>query len=434
MQGASGEIAENKLKVFISYSRRDLDFADQLAAVLEWLRFRTIIDRKGIHGAEKWEERLGQLILESDIVVFVLSPASAASDVCAWEVEEATRRGKRIIPVLCRPLEGQQPHRRLRDLNYIHFYADKDVPGSGFGTGQVRLVEALSVDVAWLREHTRLEELAARWERDGRTSDLLVRGSELRACHVWRDRRPTNAPELTALQRTFLVASEDAEAARTSAERKRLDDIAAAQADRQTALDEREAAVQREAQERKERARTQRILAWGSAAVAFGVVLSALGFAAVQYMNSAEQARLRSDADEKAALAREQKQVVDGLIDRIRIGRENAPGIAAMKRICDEAVTVTSTLASTASENDYREHEQRFFELYFGPMNLIEIRQRTDLYDGDSSKIVSSRIESAMVQFERGLKNQPSGAIVLPRSDLRSLSMGIKAECDAYLP
>jgi hypothetical protein len=93
----TGANAASKLKVFISYSRRDLAFADQLVAVLELQGFVPTIDRKGIHGAEKWEERLGQLILEADVVVFVLSPDSAASDVCAWEVEEATRRGKRIV-------------------------------------------------------------------------------------------------------------------------------------------------------------------------------------------------------------------------------------------------------------------------------------------------------------------------------------------------
>src|SRR5215475_12125828 len=168
-----------KLKVFISYSRRDLSFADQLVTVLEWQGFTAIIDRKGIHGAENWEQRLGQLILAADIVVFVLSPASATSEVCAWEVEEATRRGKRIVPVICRPLEGKQPHPRLRDLNYIHFYDEKDLPGSGFGSGQLKLIDALSVDVAWLREHTRLEELAARWDSTGRAVDQLLRGSEL---------------------------------------------------------------------------------------------------------------------------------------------------------------------------------------------------------------------------------------------------------------
>ena len=419
MKEASGAIADDKLKVFISYSRRDLDFADQLVAVLEWLRFQPIIDRKGIHGAEKWEERLGQLILESDSVVFVLSPDSAASDVCAWEVEEATRRGKRIIPVLCRPLDGQQPHRRLRDLNYIHFYADKNVPGSGFGTGQVRLVEALSVDVSWLREHTRLEELAARWERDGRPPDLLVRGSELSACLRWRDRRPSNAPELTDLQRSFLVASEDEEAARTSAERKRLDDINTAQAERQAALDEREAAVKREADARRAGARTRRILGWGSAAVAAVALVSAVAVAWYQ-------AKLKSEAEQ-------QKQAVVELIDRVRLGQKRAPGVQAMKKICNDAVTVTSSLASTTSGVEYRKQEEQFYELYWGPMNLIEIRQRTDQYAGGSNKIIDSGIESAMAGFHAQLDSSPSVALALPRSDLQSFSRRIKTECETYL-
>ena len=205
----TGERMGGKLKAFISYSRRDRDFADQLVAVLEWQGFLPIIDRKGIYGAERWEERLGQLILETDIVVFVLSPDSAASDICAWEVEEAARRGKRIVPVLCRPLEGAQPPQRLRDLNYIHFYTETDVPGSGFGTGLPQLVAALSVDIEWLREHTRLEGLAQRWEGGGRLADQLLRGSELSAYKAWRDRRPANTPELTALQRAFLAASEE---------------------------------------------------------------------------------------------------------------------------------------------------------------------------------------------------------------------------------
>ena len=138
--------AGNKLKVFVSYSRRDVDFADQLVHVLADRGFEVVIDRKDIDAAERWKERLGQLILQSDIVVFVLSPDSARSDICAWEVEEAARRAKRIIPVLCRALEGELPPARLRDLNYIYFYRQEDVPGSGFGSGLVRLTNALSLE------------------------------------------------------------------------------------------------------------------------------------------------------------------------------------------------------------------------------------------------------------------------------------------------
>jgi TIR domain len=105
----------SKLRVFISYSRDDLKFADQLDAALKACGFECSIDREGISGGEDWKRRLGNLISEVDTVVFVLSPSSARSEICTWEVEEAARLNKRIFPVSCRPLEGASPPQRLRD-------------------------------------------------------------------------------------------------------------------------------------------------------------------------------------------------------------------------------------------------------------------------------------------------------------------------------
>ena len=75
-----------KLRVFISYSRDDLDFADQLDAALNACGFECLIDRHGISGGEDWKRRLGSLISEADTVVFVLTPNSARSPICDWEV------------------------------------------------------------------------------------------------------------------------------------------------------------------------------------------------------------------------------------------------------------------------------------------------------------------------------------------------------------
>jgi hypothetical protein len=111
-----------KLRVFISYSRDDLDFADQLTAALDLSGFECFIDREGISGGEEWKRSLGGLIREADTVIFVLTPNSAHSPICDWEVEEATRLNKRILPILCRPLEGVSPPPRLQELNYIFFY------------------------------------------------------------------------------------------------------------------------------------------------------------------------------------------------------------------------------------------------------------------------------------------------------------------------
>ena len=238
------EQKSTSLKVFISYARANLDFADQLDAALQALDFTTIIDRKGIHGAEKWETRLSDLILEADTVVFVLTPASANSEVCRWEVDEALKLAKRVIPIIWQPLGDAKPHPHLQDLNYIHFYPEPDLPGSGFGQGLARLKSALSVDVNWIREHTRLSETATRWQRDNRPEDLLLRGSQLKAVQNWRDTRPANAPELTRLQNLFLAECETAEDARKNAERQQLDDMKAAQDARAKALEEAQKALE----------------------------------------------------------------------------------------------------------------------------------------------------------------------------------------------
>src|SRR6516164_1350545 len=128
---------DHKLNVFISYSRDDLAFADQLDAGLGLAGFAATIDRHGISAGEDWQTRLGALIRDSDTVVFVLSPSSARSKTCAWEVEEAVRLGKRILPVICRSLEDANPPPQLAKLNYIYFYAEPRFPGCGFGVGLV---------------------------------------------------------------------------------------------------------------------------------------------------------------------------------------------------------------------------------------------------------------------------------------------------------
>jgi hypothetical protein len=51
-----------KLEVFISYSRDDLDLADQLDIALRLLGFATSLDRQSISGAEEWRQRLANLI------------------------------------------------------------------------------------------------------------------------------------------------------------------------------------------------------------------------------------------------------------------------------------------------------------------------------------------------------------------------------------
>jgi hypothetical protein len=90
--------------------------------------------------------------------VFVLSPASASSDVCAWEVAKAEQLAKRIIPVVPRSLEGAAAPKGLAAMNYIYFYQEPRKPGTSFGQGLLELDEALKANPEWLRKHTWLPQ------------------------------------------------------------------------------------------------------------------------------------------------------------------------------------------------------------------------------------------------------------------------------------
>jgi hypothetical protein len=128
----------------------------------------------------------------------------------------------------------------LKQLNYIYF----DRPLT-FAPSLGALATALRTDLAWIREHTRLGEAALRWDARGCNEALLLRGDELAAANAWLASPPQFAPEPTLLHHEFIKAAEIAEAARTSVERQRLDDMAAALKRERVAQEEREKALRR---------------------------------------------------------------------------------------------------------------------------------------------------------------------------------------------
>jgi hypothetical protein len=84
---------EPKTKIFISYSRKDITFADRLDVALKARGFEPLIDRTDIYAFEEWWKRIEDLIVRADTIIFVLSPdAVKPGTVALKEVAFAANR------------------------------------------------------------------------------------------------------------------------------------------------------------------------------------------------------------------------------------------------------------------------------------------------------------------------------------------------------
>ena len=162
--------SDGKLKVFLSYSRKDSDFASELLSGLELLGFDAFLDKQDIAPGEPWEERLGSLIRVADTVVFVVSPNSISSKHCGWEVDETVKTAKRLVPVILSEVPSEQVPAQLRRLNYVYFSH-----GRSFAKALSELSQALRANIGWIREHTRLGEQSLRWLARGKPESRPAR-------------------------------------------------------------------------------------------------------------------------------------------------------------------------------------------------------------------------------------------------------------------
>ncbi len=232
------------IRVFISYSRKDAVSAERLRDHLIARNFEAYIDQRDILPGEAWQERLAALISSADTVVFLISPDSIESPICDWEVNEAERLSKRILPVIVRdPPVGKIPG-RLRRLNYI-FLRDPNEEETALD----KLTTGLLTNIDWIREHTRLGELASEWRNRGQKAEFLLRASALDAAELWLSRDHVQGQVPTKLHTLFIHESRQHAQAQLAHER---------------------LAVERTS-------RFQKVAAWGLSGVALLVILGGLG-------------------------------------------------------------------------------------------------------------------------------------------------------------
>jgi WD40 repeat protein len=170
--------------VMISYSRKDLAFVRTLFEGLLAQGFAKEdiwVDWEGIPLTADWMAEITEGIQSANAFIFVISPDSLSSEVCAKEIAIAVEGNKRFIPILHRdPVKGTALPAKISSHNWVFMRdeqeLEKNVPP---------LVEALNTDLDWLAQHTRLLNRALEWERKGHNDSYLVRGTDLQEAQTF---------------------------------------------------------------------------------------------------------------------------------------------------------------------------------------------------------------------------------------------------------
>ncbi|MDA0160168.1 TIR domain-containing protein [Solirubrobacter ginsenosidimutans] len=195
----SDSATPGELGAFISYSRRDEGFVAELKAELEANGLTAWKDEDNIPPGAPWRVELGSAIEAALALVFVISPDSIASDECRKELERALELGKRIIPVLWRPVEALPES--LRHVQHVR--ADRlDVTAAA-----AAIVRAVGDDPEWTRAHTYWTARAVRWEDPERRGSLPA-GHDLRDLQDWLAKDAENRePRPAAVHQRFAAAA-----------------------------------------------------------------------------------------------------------------------------------------------------------------------------------------------------------------------------------
>ena len=94
--------------IFISYSRREVGFVDELVGRLENEQYNVWLDYRSLVPGKPWEEQIFQGIRDADIILLVISKSAIASQnvESEWQHFLSPLSRSTIGQILCRNIKG----------------------------------------------------------------------------------------------------------------------------------------------------------------------------------------------------------------------------------------------------------------------------------------------------------------------------------------
>jgi len=192
--------------IFISYSRKDIDFAGKIVHALAENDLDTWIDWEDIPKGEDWWQQIQGGIEQADAFLFLVSPDSVKSEVCNQEIDHAVQNGKRILPIVIHDIPPQKPHPEISKRNWIFCREGQD----DFKQAIDETRDTIHTDYEWLQFHTELQVKALKWQRSDYEKSLLLRGRELESAESMLGLKAGLEPQPVDLQREYILRSRQA--------------------------------------------------------------------------------------------------------------------------------------------------------------------------------------------------------------------------------
>jgi|GEM_PF-3720119 len=112
------------IQVFISYSRKNKDIAEQIENRLNNSyrdKFKLFRDEHHIRAGSDWEKTLEEEVKKCDVMLVIVTSEAKASEWVSKEIEEAKKRNKHVIPIQVNNtlLPKQLGHLQAIQLRYV---------------------------------------------------------------------------------------------------------------------------------------------------------------------------------------------------------------------------------------------------------------------------------------------------------------------------
>ena len=187
--------------IFFIYHPDDIDFLRRAAAQLMALGVQSRLDETVLSKSGVDIQRLQADLLRSYTVGIVLSPSSAASQLCNELIQHGVNHSKRLITLVLDDDIESEVHPAIAENPFVFFREEDDFPER---VDELRRYLIVDQDT---KLHTDYLVAADRWQRRARSPDLLLPAERVEEARAWLAAAGVRRPKPSPLQVEYIHSS-----------------------------------------------------------------------------------------------------------------------------------------------------------------------------------------------------------------------------------